>query len=88
MRGTWHVAEFGNTKAYRAQKPADKTPMAFYYAVLGITDNADLATVKQAFRTLAKQYHPDINRSREAAFRMKEINDAYRRLSRYLDTTP
>ncbi len=86
--GTWHVADFGaGGQAYRAQKSSDKTPLAFYYAILGIADNADLATVKQAFRLLAKQYHPDINHSREAAFRMKEINDAYRRLRRYLEAT-
>ena len=32
-----------------------------YYEVLGIDKGADEASIKKAYRTLAKKYHPDIN---------------------------
>ena len=37
-----------------------------YYEVLGIEKNADQDTIKKAYRTLAKKYHPDINKSPDA----------------------
>jgi len=53
-----------------------------YYEVLGINKNADEATVKKAYRSLAMKYHPDRNQGNsEAIERMKEINEAYAVLS-------
>ena len=34
-----------------------------YYDVLGVSRDADAATIKKAYRKLAKKYHPDTNRS-------------------------
>ena len=47
-----------------------------YYAILGIPTNADMDTVKRAYRQLARRYHPDISESGDAT-EMKRINRAY-----------
>lgn len=48
------------------------------YRVLGISPQATDDEVKQAYRALAKKYHPDVNNgSPEAEARMKEVNEAY-----------
>ena len=53
-----------------------------YYQILGVSRNASEKEIKQAYRSLARKYHPDINpndKSAEAKF--KEINSAYEVLS-------
>ena len=52
-----------------------------YYEVLGVARNADKDQIKKAFRRLAQQYHPDVNKAPEAEVRFKEINEAYQVLS-------
>src|SRR5919108_2248938 len=53
-----------------------------YYAVLGVSPDADEQTIKQAYRKLARQYHPDVNPGDQAAEeRFKEVNEAYQALS-------
>jgi molecular chaperone DnaJ len=53
-----------------------------YYEVLEIDKNADEATIKRAYRSLAMKYHPDKNPGdAQAAEKMKEINEAYAVLS-------
>jgi molecular chaperone DnaJ len=52
-----------------------------FYEVLGVPRTADKDTIKKAFRKLAQQYHPDVNKSPEAEARFKEINEAYQVLS-------
>ncbi len=52
-----------------------------YYEVLGVDKNADSATIKKAYRQLAKKYHPDANPGEEAAAKFKEASEAYAVLS-------
>lgn len=52
-----------------------------YYEVLGVPREADENTIKSAYRKLARQYHPDVNKSEDAEERFKEINEAYEILS-------
>jgi molecular chaperone DnaJ len=52
-----------------------------YYEVLGVSRNATDDEVRRAFRKLARQYHPDVNKDDGAEARFKEINEAYEVLS-------
>jgi curved DNA-binding protein CbpA len=54
-----------------------KTATADYYALLGIASDATAAQIKSAYRKLAKQYHPDVNNSSDAAEKFREITEAY-----------
>ncbi|HEY3289805.1 MAG TPA: J domain-containing protein [Anaerolineae bacterium] len=48
-----------------------------YYRILGVDRNADGDAIKKAFRKLARQYHPDVNKGdKKAEERFKEINEA------------
>jgi molecular chaperone DnaJ len=48
-----------------------------YYDILGVQRDADDAALKRAFRKLARQYHPDVNRDAGAEASFKEISEAY-----------
>lgn len=52
-----------------------------YYDILGVPRGAADEEIKRSFRKLAQQWHPDVNTSREADARFKEINEAYQVLS-------
>lgn len=52
-----------------------------YYEVMGLDRNASADDIKKAFRSLARRYHPDVNRDPNADLRFKEINEAYEVLS-------
>jgi len=58
-------------------------PLKFqdYYKTLGVARDADAAAIKKAYRKLARQYHPDVNKSPGAEARFKEISEAYEVLS-------
>ncbi|HEX9805004.1 MAG TPA: molecular chaperone DnaJ [Candidatus Dojkabacteria bacterium] len=52
-----------------------------YYDVLGISKGASETEIKKAYRKLAKEYHPDKNKSADAEVKFKEVQDAYDVLS-------
>ena len=48
------------------------------YKTLGVAENADDASIKKAYRKLAKEYHPDVTgNDKKKTERFKEINEAY-----------
>ncbi len=53
-----------------------------YYEILNVPRDASLEEIKQAYRRLAREYHPDVRRDDpQAEERFKEINEAYQTLS-------
>ena len=52
-----------------------------YYKILGVERDATEAKIKSAYRKLARQYHPDVNKSPDAVKKFKDINEAYEVLS-------
>ncbi len=55
--------------------------MKDYYDILGISRDADPKTIKMAYKSLIKKYHPDINKEAGAEEKFKEIQKAYEILS-------
>lgn len=52
-----------------------------YYEILQVDKHADASEIKRAYRRLAKQHHPDLNKEEGSAERFKEIAEAYEILS-------
>jgi curved DNA-binding protein len=52
-----------------------------FYEVLGVSRNADQSEIQRAYRKLARQLHPDINKEPGAEERFKEVSEAYDVLS-------
>lgn len=51
------------------------------YQTLEVSENASQDEIKKAYRKLARKYHPDVNKQKEAEEKFKEINAAYEILS-------
>lgn len=52
-----------------------------YYEVLGVGKDASGEDIKKAYRKLARQYHPDVNKAADAEDKFKEVKEAYDTLS-------
>ena len=48
-----------------------------YYAIMGVQRDATPDQVKQAYRKLARKYHPDVSKEKNAEARFKEVGEAY-----------
>jgi|GEM_PF-1013735 len=48
-----------------------------HYRTLGLTQDADLESIKKAYRQKARLYHPDLNKAPDATHKMQELNAAY-----------
>lgn len=48
-----------------------------YYKVMGVPRDATEAQIKQAYRKLARKYHPDVSKEKNAEARFKEVGEAY-----------
>jgi curved DNA-binding protein len=48
-----------------------------YYRILGVERNASPEEIKRAYKKLARKYHPDVSKEKDAEARFKEINEAY-----------
>jgi curved DNA-binding protein len=48
-----------------------------YYEILGVTRSADADEVKRAYRKLARKFHPDVSKEKNAEDKFKEVQEAY-----------
>jgi curved DNA-binding protein len=48
-----------------------------YYKVMGVARDATETQIKQAYRKLARKYHPDVSKEKDAEVRFKEVGEAY-----------
>ncbi len=48
-----------------------------YYKVMGVARDATEAQIKQAYRRLARKYHPDVSKMKDAEAKFKELGEAY-----------
>jgi curved DNA-binding protein len=48
-----------------------------YYKVMGLARDATAAQIKQAYRKLARKYHPDVSKEKDAEARFKDVGEAY-----------
>ncbi|HEX2622750.1 MAG TPA: J domain-containing protein [Phototrophicaceae bacterium] len=91
FQGKWRIADFSGHKppARQSHQPKGKplTPVARRtpWEILGITPQSDREKIKQAYRKLARIYHPDVNRSQDAHNRMQILNEAYDTILRQLE---
>lgn len=85
--GDWRVAGFGEERLEddepvpprrgRRQSQAGHHPLQAYFDALGVQPDADIETVRRAYRALARLHHPDLNPAAASVRRMQDINRAY-----------
>ena len=48
-----------------------------YYEIMGVGRDASADEIKRAYRRLARKYHPDVSKEKDAEARFKEVGEAY-----------
>lgn len=94
LTGYYTIADFESSTRQQFQPPNDannsydstplsetRNPLWVYYRVLGVGVDADWETIRKAYRQLAREFHPDVNKSEDALAKMQQINIAYQRIS-------
>ena len=72
------AAASGKTGGTRLKQPVKVSiESEDHYKVLGLPRNASEEQIHEAYRTLAKKLHPDVNKAAEAPEQFKRITDAY-----------
>jgi hypothetical protein len=85
LDGAWRVAGFGLRGDEQADAPARPlTRVELAFAFLGLDADADREMVKQAYRGLARLYHPDLSDAPNATLLMQQLNEAYEQVLRHL----
>ena len=84
--GIWQISLYKNiyvkTACFELRRSGYGGETRDYYEVLGVSKDADDATLKKAYRKVAKKYHPDMNPGdKEAEKKFKEASEAYAVLS-------
>lgn len=72
-----HGVDVQRAEFRRGRQPVNKDPRHTFYKVLMLAETVDAEIISTVYRKLAQRYHPDVDRSPEAARRMTEINEAY-----------
>ena len=81
----WKIAGFMASEQDRTRKRTFFKPtLAPYFDLFGLPYTADINAVKNAYRRLARLFHPDLNPHQDTSEQMQKINDAYDRLIRFL----
>jgi hypothetical protein len=83
LQGDWLIADFGGERGTAHDPLLDAQishELATFYALLGVAPEDSLEQVKQAYRKLARQLHPDLNSAPDAQQQMQQLNAAYARI--------
>ncbi|MEB8493623.1 DnaJ domain-containing protein, partial [Acidithiobacillus ferriphilus] len=48
-----------------------------YYKILGVERSADADAIKASYRKMARKYHPDVSKEKDAEDRFKDLQEAY-----------
>lgn len=93
LKGKWYLADFEEAQGeffssdFSHWRASSDTALAKHLLILGLDESADFESAKQAYRALARLYHPDRNPSDSAGYRMQQINAAYEAVMKhFLDT--